>query len=120
MFAKNKPTERVQFDDGNWVELQVLSKGVKDSLKSELADMYSGLKIENGPDGKPSTETLPPGIVGKVSDNQHRKVAAAIRAWSAEAQITVETVKELDEETFDKILAKVNEMNELTAAEEKN
>lgn len=121
MFSKNKPTKRVELGDGNWVELQFLSKGVKDSFKSDAADIYKGLDLETDEEGKPKSNVIPEGMVGKVNEIQYRKVAAAIRAWSAaDVPVTVESVKELDEEAFDKIDEVVTEMNELSVKEEKN
>lgn len=119
MFSKNKPTKRVDLGDGNWVDLQFLSKGVKDAFKSDAADIYKDLEIDE--EGKPKSNVIPEGMVGKVNEIQYRKVSSAIKTWSAaDIPVTVETVKELDEEAFDKIVEFVNEMNDLSAKEEKN
>lgn len=123
MFAKNKPVKRVDLDDGNWVELQCLSKGQKDAIKSDLADAFKGVEIENK-DGTPLPKdgtTLPDGFLAKLHAANYRKLQYSIKAWSAnEVPITLDNIKDLDDATFDAILQAVNDMNELSPAEEKN
>ncbi|MGM0882597.1 MAG: hypothetical protein ACQEXQ_16340 [Bacillota bacterium] len=122
MFSKNKPTKRVDLGDGNWVELQYLSKGMKNSFKSDAADVYKYLEVELDENGKPKEGMkLPEGAIGKINGIQYRRMAAAIRAWSAaDIPVTIEGVQELDEEIFDLIDNAITEMNELSAKEEKN
>ncbi|MEE6450533.1 hypothetical protein RAH41_08180 [Gottfriedia acidiceleris] len=118
LFAKNKPTKRVEFE-GGWVELQFLSKGVKDEIASRLAPLHSELKnIENA-----TEEDVPEGVfdvLGQINQIEYYKVAHAIKAWSEEEEITEENVKALDSEVFEKISKSINDMNELSQGDKKN
>ncbi|MDF2791308.1 MAG: hypothetical protein K0S80_4410 [Neobacillus sp.] len=122
LFAKNKPTKKVEFD-GGYVELQHLSKGVKDEIASRLAALYKGMDratLEKMKD----TDDLPDNMIDAVSvvqEVEYYKLSHAIKSWSeSEIKITIETVKDLDEEVFNKISKAVNEMNELNKQAEKN
>jgi hypothetical protein len=123
LFAKNKPSKRLDLLEGQWVELQHLSKGIKESFKSELADLFKGIDIKKGENGEeqPDGKSLPDSFVDKIAQINYRKLEKAIKSWSAEGvPVTVENIKELDEEAFDKILEAVNGMNELSDVERKN
>jgi predicted DNA-binding antitoxin AbrB/MazE fold protein len=123
LFAKSKPTKRVDLPDGAWVEIQNLPKGIKESFKSELADLFKGVDIKKGEDGEdePDRKTLPDSFVQKIAEVNYRKLEKAIKSWSAEGvPVTIENIKELDEEIFDQILTAVNKMNELNDTERKN
>lgn len=128
MFAKNKPVKRVNLNDGQWVDLQHLSKGIKDSFKNALAGgLNGGMEISlEGDNAKPKGISLSENFLEKINEINYRKMVAAIKDWSAKdgegnkVPIDEEMVKELDEETFDKILEEINGMNELSAVEEKN
>lgn len=132
MFAKNKPVVRVTLEDGNWVDLQHLSKGVKDSFKNSLSGLTNGgleISLDDGGDGanpKPKSISLSDNFLEKINDVNYRKMAAAIREWSAKDEegkpvpVTEAAVKELDEAVFDRIMEEINKMNELSTAEEKN
>jgi hypothetical protein len=127
LFAKNKTGKKVTFD-GGWVELQYLSKGVKDDYKGQLAELYSQLsgldketiaKMEKG-DLQAVPESMA-GLVAKINQLEYFKLSKAIKKWSeTETPINEDTVKELDETVFDRLVKEVNEMNELTDGERKN
>lgn len=123
MFAKDKPTKRIDFE-GGFVELQYLSKGVKDQIASELSSMFAGVDSESLKklelDKKDEIPTAMIGVVGKVQEVEYLKLSKAIKSWSSSEPITIETVKELDDETFNRITKEVNEMNGLSKTEEKN
>lgn len=122
LLAKNKPTKRVEFE-GGYVELQYLSKGVKDEISSRLAALYKGMDRATLEKMKDSND-LPDNMIDAVSvvqEVEYCKLSHAIKVWSENGvPITVETVKDLDEEVFDKISKVVNEMNELGITNEKN
>jgi hypothetical protein len=122
MFAKDRPVKRVDLPNNHWVELQSLSKGYKEAIKSDIADIFKGVEFElkNGqPEYKDGTK-LPDGFIKKLGEINDRKLAAAIKAWSSEQPINPETVQGLEEEAYNIILSKVNEMNELSTGERKN
>lgn len=123
MFAKDKPTKRLDFE-GGWVELQFLSKGVKDQIASQLTEMFAGMSDDTikKADFKNKDE-IPAsmiGVVGKVQEVEYFKLSSAIKSWSSSESISLETVKELDDETFNLINAEVDKMNGLSKTEEKN
>lgn len=121
LLAKNKPTKRVEFE-GGYVELQYLSKGVKDEISSRLAALYKGMDRATLEKLKDSND-LPDSMIDAVSvvqEVEYYKLSHAIKAWSEEVPPDIENVKELDEEVFNEISAAVNEMNELGKTEEKN
>lgn len=121
LFAKNKPTKRVEFE-GGFVELQYLSKGVKDEIKGRVTSMYKGVDIAKIQNAKNESD-IPPEMfdsIPKLLEIEYYKLSNAIRSWSDEAPINENTVKDLDEEIFNSILKSVNEMNELSPTEEKN
>jgi hypothetical protein len=122
LFAKNKPTKKIEFE-GGWVELQYLSKGVKDEIASRLASLYKGMDratLERLKDTNDVPDTMVD-AVSVVQEVEYYKLSHAIKAWSeADVPINTDTVKELDEEVFDKISAAVNEMNELSKQDKKN
>jgi hypothetical protein len=124
LFAKNKPTKRVEFE-GGWVELQHISKGVKDEVISRYTSLYKGMDratLEKLKDD--GTDVVPDSMfdaVGKVQEIDYFTLSHAIKAWSeSDVVITEETVKELDKEVFDQISEVVKEMNGLTQLEQKN
>jgi hypothetical protein len=126
LFAKNKPKERVDFE-GGFVELQYLSKGVKDEIKKRSTAFFTEIdpetfkKVQNGEitdDKDLPLSTL--NSVGALLEVEYFKLAHAIHSWSDSAPITEETVKEIDEEIFDRISKKIDEMNELTSTQRKN
>lgn len=126
LFAKNKPTKTVPFEGGK-VELQFLSKGVKDEIQSRLAALASSLsgidqatleKVQKG-----ELDSIPESMVSlirSIKAIEYYKLAHAIKSWSEDAEITEENVKELDEDIFNELVKTVNEMNELTPEERKN
>jgi hypothetical protein len=122
LFAKNKPTKRVDFE-GGYVELQFLSKGVKDEIKSRTTSLYKGVDIKKLQSAQ-SESDIPPEMFDKIPgllEIEYYKLAHAIKAWSdAETPISEETVKEMDEEIFNMVSQKIAEMNELTPLQEKN
>jgi len=124
MFSKDKPTKKVEFE-GGWVELQYLSKGVKDEIASRLSSMFAGVDTSTLKKADlDKADEIPAsmiGVVAKVNEVQYYAMSKAIKAWSAaEVAITEESVKELDDEVFNKIYVEVNNMNELNPAERKN
>lgn len=124
--AKNKPTKKVSFGDNNedYVVLQYLSKGVKDSYNSQLAELSLSLKgVDTAALEKMDTSSLPESaitIIGKINELEYYKLAHAIKSWSAEEEISEESVKELAEEVFTQVVTEVNKMNELELTERKN
>lgn len=123
LLSKNKPTKRVNFE-GGFVELQYLSKGVKDHIKSSLAGLYKHLESLNVEDLKNSDE-IPKDInmdelLNKINEVEYYKLSKAIKSWSENVEITVEAVKELDDEVFEKISNEINQMNTLNEVERKN
>lgn len=125
LFAKNKPTETVKLGGEDFVELQHLSKGVLDEIKSRTIAAFAdaGPKALAAIQTAKSNSDLPAELIassGKMLAIQHYKVSKAIIKWSSSEPITEQTVKELDESVFMKILAKVDSMNQLTEIERKN
>jgi hypothetical protein len=117
MFAKNKPTKRINFSDENWVEIQYLSKGQKNAFASKLAELFKGQEFDgDGNDNK----RLPDVSVAKIHEVEYEKMVASIKAWSAEEDITIENVQALDDSVYEEISNKIKEMNELSEEEEKN
>jgi hypothetical protein len=119
MFAKNKPTKKIDLDNNHWVEIQHLSKGTKDSLQSSITEVFNKFDSKML-DGKMEDVEFSPDFIKKVQGVEYRKLAAAIRAWSVEDPITIDTIKELDDESYETILEAVNDMNGLSDEEEKN
>ncbi|WP_035430861.1 hypothetical protein [Bacillus sp. UNC322MFChir4.1] len=123
LFAKNKPTKRVDFE-GGWVELQFLSKGAKDHISSQLSNMFADMDSEAIKKMKlQNKDDIPAemiGVIGKVQQVEYYKLSQAIRSWSEQEEITIETVKELNDEIFDLISKEINKMNELNLTERKN
>jgi hypothetical protein len=116
-FAEDKPTKRVELGDGHWVELQHLSKGQKNTFQSELASMFKGTEYDaNTKDLK----SIPENFVGKTQEIEYRKIVAAIRSWSAGKEVSVETIKALSDEYYDRIAEEVEKMNDLPEKERKN
>ncbi|KXG42878.1 hypothetical protein [Tepidibacillus decaturensis] len=122
MFSKNKPTKRIDLPEGNWVELQYLSKGQKDILTSELAGMFKKMNIQIlDKDIKMNNDDINENIVNKVNEVEYKKLSFAIKAWSAnDVEINEDSIKDLDEEVYEKILDEVNKMNNLTEDDVKN
>jgi hypothetical protein len=114
LFAKNLPTKRIEIGEGNWVEIRKLSKGFKDQLKGEATDVFKGMDL------KGELGTVPEGMILKVQEVEYRKLRASIVRWSADVDITIENIKELDEEVYNRILKEVDEMNGLSQEEQKN
>jgi hypothetical protein len=122
MFSKDKPTKRIEFD-GGWVEIQHLSKGIKDQIASRLSASLEGIDPESLKNLNSNSNDLPAGMigmVGKVQQVEYYKLAKAIKAWSSQDPITEESVQGLDEEIFNKISEEINLMNELSKTERKN
>ncbi|WP_141434383.1 hypothetical protein [Bacillus sp. 03113] len=124
LFAKNKPTKRINFE-GGWVELQYLSKGVKDEIASRLSSMFAGMdsqaikRIET--DNKEDVPTEMIGIIGKVQEVAYYKLSQAIKDWSeSDVDITIDSVKDMDDKVFDMISKEVDSMNSLSKTDEKN
>jgi hypothetical protein len=122
MFAKNKPAKRIDLGENNWAELQYLSKGVKDSIQAEISSLFKvnlkNMNTMNEADLLP--EEMPEGFIDKLQEIEYRKLEKAIKTWSAKEEITVENIKELDDEPYEKISKAVNEMNGLSREEVKN
>lgn len=124
LLSKNKPTKRVNFE-GGWVELQQLSKGVKDEIRSRLAGLYKELESINSEELRGKKE-LPDGVnmdevLKKINDVEYYKLSKAIKKWSEpDLEVIEETVKELDDEIFAEISSVVDEMNTLNTIERKN
>lgn len=143
MFAKNKPTKKLEFN-GGWVELQFLSKGVKDEIASRLSSLFSGFDSEtlkkidkarkqkqentqneqqNETTVKEDNDDIPTevaGMVGKIQAVEYYKLTQAIKAWSEDEAVTEDSIKELDDVVFDEISKEVDKMNELSKDEIKN
>jgi hypothetical protein len=123
MFSKDKPTKRIEFE-GGWVDLQHLSKGVKDQITSRLSSSLEGMDAEALKKLDKNSDEVPVGaigMVGKVQQVEYYKLSKAIKAWSAgEVAITEESVQDLDDEVFNLISAEINKMNELSKEEIKN
>lgn len=124
LFAKNKPTQRLDFE-GGFVELQYISKGVKDEIKRRTMEVYGSIDNEElkALQKSQNDDEIPVSLIGsagKILEIQYYKLAHAIRSWSDNAEITEETVKELDEDIFDKISQKIDGMNALKQTDEKN
>jgi hypothetical protein len=124
LFAKNKPTERLTFGD-DYIELQHLSKGVLDEIKSRSIKTFA----QAGPEALKAMQTaksdadMPAEMLaqsGEMLKVQHYKVAQAIVKWSSEEPVNEDTVKALDEDVFMQVSAKVDEMNQLKETERKN
>ena len=124
--AKNKPTKTVYFGDtkDDFVVLQHLSKGVKDSYNSQLAELSLSLKgVDAAALEKMDVNSLPESVatvVGKINELEYYKLTHAIKKWSEEEEVSEEAVKGLDEEVFIKLVEEVNKMNELGQTERKN
>lgn len=126
LMAKNKPTKKIPFGENNedFVVLQYLSKGVKDSYTSQLAELSLSLKgVDATALEKMDVNSLPESmakVVGKINELNYYKLACAIKSWSAEEEVSEEAVKDLDEEIFNKLIEEVDKMNELEFTERKN
>jgi hypothetical protein len=122
LFAKNKPTDKVEFE-GGYVELQFLSKGVKDQIKARAASVYQGIDIIKLQNAK-SEADIPTEAFEKIPqlmEIEYYKLAHAIKSWSdSETPINEDTVKEMDEDVFNQVSKKVDEMNQLKPDQEKN
>jgi hypothetical protein len=125
LFSKNKPTEKVNFE-GGYVELQHLSKGVKDEYQNRMARLMKDLGAVDAKQLKGMTEDDIPtdidfgSLLKQVSEAEYYKLSKAIKAWSEGVEITEKTVQDIDEELFDKISSKIDEMNELKESDKKN
>lgn len=125
LFAKNKPTKRVEFE-GGWVELQHLSKGVKDDIQNKIIEACKGIDLKKidslkNKSSEEMPDDIPFEIVGKINETSYIALKNAIKAWSeADTPITIEAVRDLDEDIFEKILTEVNQMNQLQMGERKN
>jgi hypothetical protein len=122
MFSKDKPTKRIEFE-GGWVELQHLSKGIKDQIASRLSASLEGIDPKEFQNLDKNSNDMPVGMigmVGKVQQVEYYKLSKAIKAWSADLAITEESVQELDDEIFNKISDEINSMSELSKEERKN
>lgn len=127
LFAKNKPTQKVEFE-GGYVELQYLSKGVKDEISRRSTEINKDLpqevvnKLRNNPNAE--DKDIPVeifGTVGKLMEIEYYKLSHAIRSWSdSDTPITEDSVKDMDDEIFDLVSKKVDEMNALKQSEQKN
>lgn len=122
LFAKNRPTKRIDLGDGDWVELQHISKGVKDNLKSEVASLLKDFEVDiaNGSYAPKNGLTITDEFLDKIKEIEYREMVASIRSWSADAEITIENIKELSDEAYDKILEEMGKLNKLSDAERKN
>jgi hypothetical protein len=126
LMSKNKPTKRVNFD-GGFVEIQFLSKGVKAEYQNRMAALLKDLgsidinelKKAKEDDDIPQDMNVDE-VLKKVNEAEYFKLSKAIKSWSEDEEITDLTVQELDDEVFDKISNKIDEMNELSEGEEKN
>lgn len=126
LMSKNKPTKRIEFD-GGFVELQHLSKGIKDEYQSRMAALAKELgdideeKIKNSKkSGEIPKEFNADSVLRKVNEAEYYKLSKAIKSWSEQEEINDQTVRELDGEVFSKISAAIDEMNELRASDKKN
>lgn len=119
MFAKNKPTKKIDLADNHWVELQYLSKGTKNELQSATTEIFNKFD-KKMLDGEMEDVQFSPDFIKKVQAIEYQKLTAAIRAWSAQEPVSVEVVKELDDESYETILKEVDKMNGLSDEEEKN
>jgi hypothetical protein len=126
LMAKNKPTKKISFGDNNedYVVLQYISKGVKDSYNSQLAELSLSLKgVDAAALEKMDVSSLPESmakVIGRISELEYYKLAHAIKSWSAEEDVSEEAVKGLAEEVFNKLVQEVNKMNDLGETERKN
>lgn len=121
LFAKSKGFEKVSFGD-DWVELQYLSKGIMDEVKRRTLAIFGEIGIDKIKNAKDDTDIPDEAVnsVGPLMDIEYYKLSNAIVKWSAEAEINEQTVKDLDEEVFNKIKENVDRMNKLKAEERKN
>lgn len=123
LFAKNKPTKRIEFE-GGWVELQYLSKGVKDDIQKSILEALKGVDIKQldqiSDKDKELPKELPVDMVNKITDTDYVAVYNSIKSWSESEPITIDSVRELDDEIFEKILKEVKKMNKLELEERKN
>jgi hypothetical protein len=124
LFAKNRPTKRIELGTGDWVELQLLSKGIKDDLKSEvmalLKDFQIDINASNGQLTPKSGLSISGEFLQKTKEVEYKQIVAAIAKWSEDAEINVENIKALSDEAYDKILEEIAKMNELSEEERKN
>lgn len=119
MFSKNRPKKRVDLPDNHWVELQYLSKGTKDVLKGATAEIFN--KVDSKMfEGDMQDVEFSPNFVQKIQEVEYQKLNCAIHAWSADVEVSIENIKELDDEVYELILGEVDKMNGLSEEEEKN
>lgn len=121
MFAKDKPTKRITLPGDHWVELQYLSKGQKNLLQAEITKVFKKFdpKLLDGKTKDINME-FSEDFVARIQEIEYMKLQYAIRSWSASEPVSIESIKELDDETYDIILDVVNEMNGLSEDEQKN
>jgi hypothetical protein len=126
LFSSSKPTEKVEFV-GGWVELKLLSKGAKNQYQVMMSSLLKDLgqvnteKLKNAKE-----EEIPENIdlevlLNKTNQANYFLLSKAIKSWSEkDVDINEESVQDLDEETFDLLMEKVQQMNKLSAGDEKN
>lgn len=124
LFSKSKPTETLTFGD-SFVELQHLSKGVLDEIRSRSIKAFSTAgpaalaAMQNAKDESQMPAELL-AQTGEMLKIQQYKVAQAIKTWSADEPVTEDNVRALEPSVFDEISKKVDEMNQLSQIERKN
>lgn len=121
MFAKNRPTKRIELPEGHWAELRQLSKGEKDAYRSGVSGVFKGALKEKNGQKEQDFSNLPDDYFQKMQQAEYAMVAKAIVSWSAEGiEVTPQAVADLEESFYDPILEAVKDMNELTKTEVKN
>lgn len=124
--AFSSKTEKVEFV-GGWVELKLLSKGAKNQYQARMSSLLKDLgdvdaeQLKNAKEEEIPTNIDLEAILNKTNQAEYFLLSKAIKSWSdTETPITEETVQELEEDLFDTLMAKVQEMNKLSPGEEKN
>ena len=116
------------FEDGKYsITLQHLAKGIKDTYNSQVAELSLGLKgikkedLENLEDNIDKIPDSMAKVVAKLNELEYFLLSHAIKEWSdKETAVSIDTVKELDEEVFLELIQEVNSMNGLTKQARKN
>lgn len=124
--AFSSKTEKVEFV-GGWAELKLLSKGAKNQYQAMMSSLLKDLGDVNAEQLKNAKEEEIPtnidleSILNKTHQAEYFLLSKAVKTWSdTDTPINEETVQELDEEIFDMLMQKVQEMNKLSPGEEKN
>jgi restriction endonuclease Mrr len=109
--------------------LEKLESDTKQKKELEVQDVQEtqvgAEELENKPiptlsEDNVSTSDIPVELLTSLSNMANYALSKAIQSWSEKVDINIETVRELDEDVFNKIVDEVNLMNNMDLATIKN